>query len=87
MNSPTEYIRRNNVHRWFHVWSLLLSVKKPDSFIDGKCTQNKKYSRWKYTDEIILSVFLLRNHRRTNDVGDCGICSKYFTTFCKILMD
>ena len=53
MNSLTEYIRRNNVHRWFHVWSLLLSVKKPDSFIDGKCTQQKifplKIYRWNYS--------------------------------------
>jgi hypothetical protein len=44
----------------------------------------KKISRWKNTDGIIPSIFLSVNHWRNNDVSDYGICSKYFTTLCKI---
>ena len=53
--------------------------------------KKKNNSRWKYTDGIILSVFPVVNHRRNMSigihVGDGGICSKYFSTLCKIPTD
>jgi hypothetical protein len=47
----------------------------------------KKNSCWKYIDGFIPFVFSSVNYRWNNDVGDCGMCSKYFTTLCKILMN
>jgi hypothetical protein len=60
--------------------------KKPMVLQMGNAQKKKNNSRWKYTNEIIPSVFPTVNHQRNYFVGDCGIRSKYFATLSKIPM-
>jgi len=51
-------------------------------------TENaQKKSPWKYTNEIIPSIFPVVIHRRNYFVGECGICREYFATLSKISME
>jgi hypothetical protein len=61
--------------------SLIMSIKKinTNSRIIRK-NMSKKNFHWKYTDEIIQSVFPAITHRQKSFIGECGIDNKYFKT-------
>jgi len=47
----------------------------------------KKHSHWKYTNRFIPPVVPSVKLARNKDVGDCGICNRYFATLCEILIN
>jgi hypothetical protein len=99
-NSLTAKVRRRIVHHLFHIFSLILLVKKnTDGFTNEKYTQKKIFVRNIPTQNIpsvmvayTINIFKLSVKYRWDmsigiHVGDSGICSKYFSTLGKIPTD
>jgi len=81
---PTECIRLNTVRWWFHVWLLLLMVKKKTRWFYKQKMHVKKLSiYWRNYSICIANGKSLMAWA----ISDCGIVSEYFITLCEISTD
>jgi len=81
MSSPTEYVRRLYLRRWFPIPSVYRSEKQknhlPMVLQTERARQKKKDSRLKYTDGFLFRRWHC-NYRRKISVGkSVGECMKY----------